>query len=201
MAEREASVTRSSEADDEAVGHKQPPRSSRFQKGKSGNPKGRPSNRPRALPYDQILGQMVTVREDGRERRVTAAEAFLLQLTRKGLQGDSAAARASLAAIETARASRHEALDDIKIFRILWRSHGVGSSLKCLGLAVKRYPLDKQRVRFELKPWIVEAALRRMHDKRLTEEQQRVILDATQHPEKCNWPEWWSVRSWSSADS
>ena len=31
---------------------------------------------------------MVTIREDGRERRVTAAEAFLLQLTQKGLDVD-----------------------------------------------------------------------------------------------------------------
>ena len=183
------------EADQGAVGYKRPPRSSRFPKGKSGNPNGRPPNRRRDLPYDQVLGQMVTIREDGRERRVTAAEAFLLQLTRKGLHGDSSAARASLAAIETARASRHKALDDISIIRIHWRSPGVGCSLKCLGLAVKRYPLDQQRVRFELKPWIVEAALGRMHDKRLTEEQQRVILEATQHPEKCNWPDWWSVRT------
>lgn len=195
VARRDASLSQRSDADQEPVGYKQPPRSYRFEKGTSGNPRGRLRNRRRELPYDQILGQMVTVRENGRERRVTAAEAFLLQLTRKGLHGDSAAARASLAAIETARASRHQALEDITIFRILWRSQGVGCSLKCLGMAVKRYPLDEKRVRFELKPWIVEAALRRMPGKRLTEEQQRVVVDATHHPEKVEWPEWWSVRS------
>src|SRR5205085_2985099 len=78
----------------------------RFQKGRSGNPKGRPRNRHREIPYDTLLGQMVTVREDGKERRVTAAEAFILQLTKKGLEGDSASARASLTAIENARAAR-----------------------------------------------------------------------------------------------
>jgi hypothetical protein len=45
----------------------------------------------------------VTVREGGTTRRVTAAEAFLLQLTKSGLEGDGAAARASLAMIELAR--------------------------------------------------------------------------------------------------
>jgi hypothetical protein len=30
------------------------------------------------VPYHRVLGQMVTIREEGRERRVTAAEAFLL---------------------------------------------------------------------------------------------------------------------------
>ena len=34
-----------------------------------------------------------------RERRVTAAEAFLLQLTKRGLDGDSAAARAAMVAL------------------------------------------------------------------------------------------------------
>ena len=46
---------------------------------------------------------MVTIREGGTARRVTAAEAFLLQLTKRGLEGDDAAARASLAVIEEAR--------------------------------------------------------------------------------------------------
>jgi hypothetical protein len=35
---------------------------------------------------------MVTIREGGTARRVTAAEAFLLQLTKRGLEGDGAAA-------------------------------------------------------------------------------------------------------------
>src|SRR6476661_1259910 len=89
-----------------ATGYGNPPSASRFRKGQSGNPRGRPKNRSREIPYDAILGQMVTIREEGRERRVTAAEAFLLQLTQKGLAGDSAAARASLDAIEAARAKQ-----------------------------------------------------------------------------------------------
>ena len=84
------------------VGYKRTPQATRFKKGASGNPKGRPRGRHRSIPYDTLLGQMVTIREEGRMRRVTAAEAFMPQLTRKGLQGDSASARASLAAIEVA---------------------------------------------------------------------------------------------------
>src|SRR3954464_3240426 len=87
------------------VGYGRPPKAARFKKGQSGNPKGRPRNRRRDIPYDTLLGQMVTVREDGKERRVTAAEAFILQLTKKGLEGDNASARASLTAIENARAN------------------------------------------------------------------------------------------------
>ena len=78
---------------EESIGYGQPPRSTRFRKGQSGNPRGRPKNRHRDIPYDAVLGQMVTMRENGKERRVTAAEAFLLQLTQKGLTGDRSAAR------------------------------------------------------------------------------------------------------------
>jgi Family of unknown function (DUF5681) len=59
------------------TGFARPPPEHRFKKGKSGNPRGRPRNRKREVPYDYVLGQMFTVREDGRERRITAAEAFM----------------------------------------------------------------------------------------------------------------------------
>src|ERR1700758_4283912 len=95
-------MTSSDDAEDDDVGYRKPPRATRFTKGRSGNPAGRPRGRYREAPYEAVLGQMVKIREGGTERRVTAAEAFLLQLTERGLEGDSAAARASLAVIEQA---------------------------------------------------------------------------------------------------
>jgi hypothetical protein len=54
---------------------------SRFRKGQSGNPRGRPKGSRHKAPYETVLGQTVTVREDGIPRQMTAAEAFLLHVT------------------------------------------------------------------------------------------------------------------------
>ena len=78
-----------------------PPRRTRFRKRQSGNPAGRPPGRKKEPPYEAVLGQMVTVREDGIERRVTAAEAFALYLTKQGLDGDSSALRQAAPRSET----------------------------------------------------------------------------------------------------
>ena len=175
------------------TGYGNPPRATRFQKGRSGNPRGRPRGSHSTIPYDSVLGQMVTIREDGRERRVTAAEAFLLQLTQKGLAGDSAAARASLAAIEEARANR-PAADQTFIRRIIFVSIGIGCILRDLGMAIKTHGHCEDKARWWLKPWILEAALARLGDRRLTPAEQREVWNATRKPESVGWPDWWTER-------
>jgi len=178
----------------EQVGYGRPPAAKRFTKGHSGNPRGRPRNRHRTIPHDVVLGQMVVVRENGTERRVTAAEAFLLQLTRKGLAGDSAAARASLEAIEAARARKPIDLPHHDKIIIETLNDGVAILLATLGLATKKFPLDQAKVRCELNPWIVEAALARFGGRRLDEAQQHEVWANTRTPDKVRWPEWWIVR-------
>lgn len=174
------------------IGYRQPPKSTRFSKGKSGNPRGRPKNRHREIPYNAILGQMVTIREDGRERRVTAAEAFLLQLTQKGLAGDSAATRASLEAIEVARATRSSEVPVASKIVISSVDSGADAIIGELGLAKLKYPADEARVRWELNPWIVEAALAKLDGRRLSKEEQLEVWNATRTPHKVSWPGWWS---------
>jgi len=79
------------------VGYKKPPKATQFQKGKSGNPSGRPSKA--ALPSDVALlldtidNEEILVKIDGKWKRMTAAEAQFRQLFAKGIKGDLATAR------------------------------------------------------------------------------------------------------------
>ena len=111
MAERDDKLTKD-DRKQEIAGYRNTPLASRFRKGRSGNPKGRPRGRRRELPYEAVLGQEVIIRENGRERRVTAAEAFLLQLIKRGLDGDIPAARAAIAAIGDMRGTDVSVLMD-----------------------------------------------------------------------------------------
>src|SRR5260370_31999262 len=92
--------------EDGGGGYGRPPRKARYTKGQSGNLGGRPRDRRREAPYEAVLGQMVTIREDGVERRVSAEEAFLLFLLKRGIEGKRAATRATLTAIEIAAKRR-----------------------------------------------------------------------------------------------
>jgi Family of unknown function (DUF5681) len=173
------------------LGYRKPPRAMRFAKGQSGNPTGRPRGRHRQAPYEAVLGQMVTIREGGTTRRVTAAEAFLLQLTKSGLEGDGAAARASLAMIEQARERHSIGEPRVSVIVMAMVAPGsVTSALEPLRMARKLDPY-RETARMALEPWLVEAALARL-GRTLSPAEQRTIVQITRTAHKVRWPEWWS---------
>jgi hypothetical protein len=81
-------------ASDYQVGYGKPPRHSRFRKGQSGNPRGRPKGSESAAQLARrILNEKIPVRENGQRRTITKLEAILKQLTNKGVSGDLRAIR------------------------------------------------------------------------------------------------------------
>src|SRR4051794_6929747 len=76
------------------VGRGKPPFHTRFKKGQSSNPKGRPKGVPNIRTLlDEVLGRIVVIRENGEAREVTAAHAVMLKMLEAGL-ADHHASRA-----------------------------------------------------------------------------------------------------------
>jgi hypothetical protein len=175
---------------DGGSGYGRPPRKARYTKGQSGNLGGRPRGRRREAPYEAVLGQMVTIREGGVERRVSAEEAFLLYLLKRGLEGDSAATRATLAAIEIAAKGRTKQRDPIVIVRIILDPGSVTLATEHLRMARKLDPY-RETARMVLEPWLIETALSRL-GRKLSSAEQQTIVKATRTPHKVRWPSWWS---------
>lgn len=76
--------------DDYDIGYGKPPEANRWQKGQSGNPKGRPKTRADHLKdAAAILSEPVTARTpEGKPVSLAGLEAAYLALCRKGLKGD-----------------------------------------------------------------------------------------------------------------
>jgi hypothetical protein len=83
---------------DYVVGYGKPPLHTRFQKGRSGNPKGRPRGRKNmsTLLSDALNGSVIVV-ENGRRKKITKREAIVTQLVNKSASADLKATQIVLA--------------------------------------------------------------------------------------------------------
>jgi hypothetical protein len=72
------------------VGYGKPPRHTRFKRGQSGNPKGRPSEKKNlsTVLEDALAEAVVAVVGKGRSKKITKFEAIITQLVNKSASGD-----------------------------------------------------------------------------------------------------------------
>lgn len=170
--------------------------SGRFQKGRSGNPAGRPrKRRPDVSAFDVIFDRTLTVSQNGVERELSIDEALQLQTYQAALKGSRMAVRAVLKMIE----KREEALaklnpgpvrSPIKT-QIEYDPRNADEAMLLLGITVSdpnwSASWSDQR-RMKLATWAAQAGLSRPGRKRLAENRVKEIRRVTLEPDKLRWP-------------
>src|SRR5216683_6318984 len=111
------------------VGYRRPPQHTRFQRGSSGNPKGRPrASKNLSAVFETALNERVSVNDNGKRKKITMFEAIAKQAVRKAAGGDQRALRLVIdmwfrlhpegkqepSALERMRSLADEALQHIK---------------------------------------------------------------------------------------
>jgi hypothetical protein len=82
-------------SDDEGVGYNCPPKNTQFKPGRTGNPKGRPKSvRNFKTDLRDELSELITIRENGQERKITKLRALVKALVAAAIKGDMRAANA-----------------------------------------------------------------------------------------------------------
>lgn len=71
------------------VGYKKPPKSSRFKKGNSGNPRGRPKgSRNFKTDLADELSEKIAIQEGGKPKSISKQRALIKSIVAKGIKGD-----------------------------------------------------------------------------------------------------------------
>lgn len=169
--------------------------STRFAKGVSGNPAGRPKQRrPHISAFDIIFDKMLSVTQNGVERELTIDEALQLQTYQAGLKGSRMAARQVLKMIEKrevaiARLSPAPAAP----LRMEWEhdSDNANEAMEILGIVEpdgSKPDDDRYPARLRIATWAAQAALSRSGRRKLAEEDVNEIKRWTLDADKLKWP-------------
>ena len=97
---------------DYVVGYGKPPLHTRFQKGRSGNPKGRPRGKKNmSTLLSAALDAAIIVVENGRRKKISKREAIITQLVNKSASADLKATQIVLAMLQDVEARADDSSD------------------------------------------------------------------------------------------
>lgn len=176
------------------VGYGRPPKSTQFPKKTSGNPGGGPKGpRKKSLPYDAVLGREATIVEDGVRRTVLADEAFLHYLLNQALTKQGRLRAVAVKAFGKRQTHSPAQKPRIFVFAVYPQPGEVDKPMRQPNMA---HLLDPWRptAKLVIEPWLVQKALARLGDRRLTIAEQQTIMGSTRKPHSVEWPSWWEVK-------
>jgi hypothetical protein len=134
------------------VGYAKPPKGTRFQKGKSGNPNGRPKGHKNFKSLSRVLRDLalkeVEGRLDGKPSKLTCMEAIVAKQVSEAMRGSIPSAKFIMALIEKhvpMNLSIQELMEDKPVFGWTAEDDNLTSKEKLLaGVTVTLTPNDKK---------------------------------------------------------
>lgn len=166
----------------------------RFRKGQSGNPAGRPrQHRPQVSAFDIVFDQTLTVTQNGIERELTVDEALQLQTYQDALKGSKMAVRQVLKMIEKREAAITKA-SPVKPaapkIEVEASSSNADAILEILGLAerVETIPGGPGDGTLKLMTWAAQMAISRPGRKAIDRKDRDDVERYTIDPHKLRWP-------------
>ncbi len=104
---------------DYEVGYGKPPRHTRFTKGQSGNPRGRPPGAKNLKTLlSEALNEPVIVTENGEHRKITKREAIITQLVNRSATADLRAIKILLDMLRDIESQTEPASPETSAFRL-----------------------------------------------------------------------------------
>lgn len=177
-----------------------PSPNSRFKKGQSGNPKGRPTKKFAAgsgSQFDIIVDRTLTIRKEGNLEEVSIEEALQHRTYLKAIEGHNPSRRAILKMIQKREAFLQKQTQPVK-----WRvvnfhtEYSEPENANEAMLILGKVTIDEAKLEMNghnppviLEPWAVQAALsRRRGGAKLTEREIKDISRCTRDANTINWP-------------